>query len=252
MPLVGLVLIIAIGVVLLVLQFQKTLLQQRSERHRLELQHREALLQQSIAAQEKERQRIATDLHDELGALLSMSLMQLKHYHSEQPLQVEKWAHRFPSIEQHLERALGATRRIAHELKPPYLEEMGIAHALENLLNHAAQTGAITIEMQSLHNCAPLAAVAQLSLYRIVSELLNNTLKHAEAQKVRCYAHQDAAWLIFQYADDGKGLTIAPTKYGLGIQSMKSRAEAMGGTFEIQNGLSSGILAKIKLPLNNP
>ena len=135
LPLVGVMCIIAVGVVFLNLNFHKNLYRQKLEQQELRNRHHQELLKSSIAVQETERKRIAQDLHDELGASLSIARMHL--------VQLEKQSQDHPTQEMLrqlkviTDSTLASIRRISHELMPPLLETFGLVRTLESVVDQA-------------------------------------------------------------------------------------------------------------------
>ncbi len=251
-PLAALVIIIAVGVILMVYQFQRSLFRQRLKEENLKNEHQQALLSTTIAVQENERQRIARDLHDDLGAQLSVALMQLKQANE----MLQKDAAGGPvqvmhELEDHLETALKTTKHVIYELLPPQLLSLGIFKAMRAHVAEIEKTGKLKVELSTASELGEIPWPVQLGLYRILSELLNNTLKHAEASKAFIELAKADRQIQCTYRDNGKGLPdkLEKEKAGLGLQSLKGRASALQGTFHYRNAEAGGFEAQISLPL---
>ena len=180
-PLASVISIISIGVILLNQHFRKNLYKQKLEQEEIKIRHQQELLRSTIGAQEQERQRIANDLHDELGAMLSMARMQIKQL-QKQPGSIANTS--LENLQEIVETSLASTKRICYQLMPPQLERYGLETSLEALaeqINAVEKTQAfITIS----DNFPRFSNAIELGLYRIVSELANNTLKHSGASEV--------------------------------------------------------------------
>lgn len=248
LPLVGLVLIIALGVILMAHQFQRSLFRQRLAKENLKNEHQQELLRTAIEIQEKERKRIASDLHDELGARLSMSLMQLKQVGDPASANQEQLSHLVTQMEEHMETALEATKRISHELMPLQLVNLGLRKALLVLTDEARKAGNTKVSLLFPKELEELSWPAKLGLYRMLSELLNNTLKHAEASEIHISLEVMAETVHCEYQDNGKGLPSHIEHQGLGLQSLEARANSLNGFFEAGNADSGGFHAKITVP----
>jgi len=244
-PLAGLAVIIVLGVVLIVFQFQRSLFHQRLKQEDLKATHQQELLRNAITVQEQERQRIANDLHDDLGARLSFSLMQLKQL---QDIEA-KCTISLSQLEAHLEEALASTKRISYELMPPQLTNLGLYKALLVLIDDARTANSLQISINKLDGVEQLSWPAQLGIYRMVSEMLNNTLKHAEATEVSISLKLDTTSMQCSYCDNGKGLPKAIMQHGLGLKSLEGRATALNGTFTI-NPTEFGFSATITIPIS--
>lgn len=243
-PFALIVFIIAIGVVVLNQQFRNNLHKQILEKETLKIQHQDQLLQTVVTVQEDERKRIARDLHDELGAALSISRMMLVQLEQTYPEGEDKVI----QIREIIESTLASTRRISHELMPLNLENLGLEKALKSLGNRIEATGALktNVAITGLPN-KPFWLL-ELGLYRILSELINNTLKYAEATEIDIRIIPDDLGLVCTYQDNGKGLTENGQKNGLGFISVESRVNMLKGTWEYGNGIHGGFHAQLKLP----
>ena len=221
----GIVFIIAIGVVLLSQQFRKNLVQQKLEQEKLKNQHHHELLKSSIEAQELERKRIARDLHDELGAVLSISRMHLLKM--EEQCEVVNGLP-LANVRTLTENAIASMRRISHELMPPLLESFGLAKTLESLSTNLNSNTGIQINFVA-DELPPLTWPVQIGLYRICMELINNTIKHAQATKIDIEISISNAHLVLHYRDNGKGVGEGHHVGGLGSHSIQARVSALSG-----------------------
>jgi signal transduction histidine kinase len=249
LPLIGLSVIIGLGVILMVHQFQRSLFRQRLSQENLKMKQQQELLRTAITVQEQERQRIASDLHDELGARLSVALRLLRQGYGLTPATEEAYTTLLPQLEEHLEQALDSTRRISYELMPPQLVNLGLHSALLVLVEEVRQAGRLQVGLAHSGVSDQLPWAVQLGLYRMISELLNNTLKHAEATEVHIELNGTEGEVICHYRDDGKGMPDEQKKYGLGLRSLKARTTSLNGTLEWGNGAAGGFFANIHLPI---
>jgi len=242
------ILVISAGVILLTRKFRQGLSKQRLEKEVLKNRYQQELLRTSIDIQEKERKRIAHDLHDELGARLSMALMRLKQHPDPTPITPEQTAEILEQLEDQLELALQATKRISYELMPPQLVNLGLYQALKVRAEDARKAGNLMVNMKKTGDPDTMPWPMQLAMYRILSELLNNTLKHAEATEVSIELVVDKGHLLCLYCDNGKGMSDEIKGAGLGLQSLEGRASALNGTLEYGNAHDGGFWAEISLP----
>jgi signal transduction histidine kinase len=233
LPLIGVIFIIAVGVVVLNQHFQKNLYRHKLEQEETRNRHQQELLRSSILIQEQERKRIAQDIHDELGALLSISRMHLVQL--EEKDQTAAVVPALQNIRSLTEKALASMRKVSHELMPPQLEAFGLIKTLESVAGHANKTGNINIHIDPTDHFPELSWPVTLGLYRIIMELLNNTFKHAEADTVQVQLNYTAGNIICTYTDNGKGMPSHEQKNGLGHKSMEGRANSLGGTIQISD-----------------
>lgn len=248
LPLTGVIFIIAFGVVLLNKHFQKNLYVQKLEREELKNIHQQELLRSSIQTQEDERKRIASDLHDELGAVLAiarMHLIQLEEQHANNttlsaPLQ---------NVRSLAETALASMRRISHELMPPQLESFGIVKTLEGIASRANITNGMHVEIIARDNIPKLPWPVQLGLYRISMELIANTVKHARANQISIQLKWEFPLLLFCYADNGNGLPACQVVTGSGRKNIEARVISMGGTIIQEDASKTGFSTTLQIPL---
>ncbi|MDW3193854.1 MAG: histidine kinase [Cytophagales bacterium] len=238
------VFIIAVGVVLLTWQFRKNLHQQQLEQEALKLAHQKHLLQTSIEVQEEERKRIARDLHDELGAALSMGRMWLTQLETQEKVDTNKVG----EVRELVENALNTSRRISHELVPLQLSGLGLERALRSVLDRAGEVGELQASLE-MKLPDKLNKNIELGLYRVFTELINNTLKHASASEIHISTVLVDNRLVCKYEDNGKGLPENHNKNGLGLKSLEGRVSALEGEWYHGNRESGGFFATIDLPL---
>ncbi|MDB5211015.1 MAG: hypothetical protein JWQ30_1842 [Sediminibacterium sp.] len=235
LPLIGVIFIIAVGVVILNQHFQKNLYRQKLQQEEIKNRHQQELLTSSILVQEQERKRIAQDIHDELGALLSISRMHLVQLEEKE---INQGPHILPALQNIrslTEKALGSMRKISHELMPPQLETFGLIKTLEAVAGHANKTGNIAICIDAADHFPELSWPFRLGLYRILMELINNTLKHAGADTINIELNYTNGIISCTYTDNGRGIQPGKSKNGLGLKSIEGRASSLGGNIHIGN-----------------
>ncbi len=251
LPLIGIIFIIAVGVVLLNQHFHKNLFQQKLAQEELKNQHQKDLLLSSILVQEEERKRIAQDIHDELGALLSISRMHLVHLENQHQ---DKEAAIIPSLQNIrnlTETAISSMRRISHDLMPQQLETFGLVKTLEAVAAQANNAEGMDIQVTADDEFPNLLWPVKLGLYRINMELVNNTLKHAAASEIHIQLSFADDKVHCHYTDNGKGLANNNSTDGLGHKSIEGRVHSLGGTIALGNGSNGGFEAVITIPVGN-
>jgi signal transduction histidine kinase len=265
LPMAVIIFIIGMGVVLLNQHFQKNLTAQKLQQEALKAVHQNDLLRSSIFAQEEERKRIAQDLHDEVGSIISIMRMHLVIMEGESAaptgdaptlqgtITSENAAPTLAGL-QNVRRlsdtALASIHSISHQLMPPQLESFGLTDTLKTLVGPIGKAGGLSIDIGDPASTRDLSWIINLALYRIIMELINNTIRHAEAGQVTISIHRDNRHVICHYNDDGNGL---PGKYsgkGLGHKSIEGRVRALEGLLEMGNGPAGGFSAIIRIPLD--
>lgn len=240
-PLAVIIFIIGLGVLLLNQHFQKNLADQRLRQEALKNLHKGDLLRTSIHVQEEERKRIAQDLHDELGSILSIMRMQL--------VLLEQKHSALHATRDLSEKAMAAIRSISHQLMPPQLEAFGLVKTLESVTTQINNTGQISIQLTGASPTPDLPWIINLVLYRIIMELINNTIKHAGAKQVIIDLTLTQENITCRYSDDGKGLPGNNAGIGLGLKGIEGRVSALEGTLDMGNAQKGGFYATIELPI---
>jgi len=197
-----------------------------------------------VGAREEERRRLRRDLHDGLGAQLAGLTVQvgvLRGLIGRDPAAAEELA---GELRQELRTAIADIRRLVQGLRPPALDELGLTGALQRLAERAGGEGiTITVEADDI---PPLPAAVEVAVYRIVSEALTNVLRHAAARACTVRLAVEPSELVVTVTDDGAG--FAPGSHGVGLASMRERAEEMGGTCTVSPGPGSGTVVRAWVP----
>jgi len=237
-----------VGVIILfVVIYQRRLMRQQLHLQEVEAQQQQLLLAASIETQEAERQRIARDLHDEVGNMLSTVKMHLhtlsRRMEPEAPLR--------EMVEQArglLGDSIHTVRHLSHNLLPPTLERLGIIAALEELATRIPEP-----EVSFSHSgpATPLPLSISLGIYRIVQEAITNSLKHAAAQHIQIRLAFGPDRLVLTFTDDGKGFERGEVvSQGMGMRNMRSRAQVLGGDFALETSPGKGTLIRVGLPID--
>jgi signal transduction histidine kinase len=248
LPLAVIVFIICLGVVLLNLQFQKNLSKQRAREDALKNEHQQDLLRAHIEAGEQERKRMAHDLHDELGAVLSMLRMNLVLLEQQDPIGARELTTALQNARKLSETAMTSIRSISHRLMPPQLESFGLIATLESVVSQLTATGQLSIRLTAPSPLGDLPWTSNVGLYRIIMELLNNTIKHAGATEITIAIYRNGAHITCNYADNGRGLPANAPMPGLGLKGIEGRVSALCGRFEMGNAAQNGFYATIQIP----
>ena len=221
-----------------------TLEREMSEKKELQDQ----LLDTVILTEEKERKRIASDLHDGLGPVLSAVNLFFQAY-VDAPKGAEK-----KSIETKLkliiDEAIADVSRISHNISPHILEKYGLAVALKSFIDQLNKGEKMKIELH-IDPLDRFELKHELTIYRSISELINNTIKHANASRIEIHFEQAATMLTIRYEDDGHGFSNPQTlaeSNGIGIQNIQNRIQSLGGTSSFTNAANGGMKALIAIP----
>ncbi|MGB3467945.1 MAG: ATP-binding protein [Cyclobacteriaceae bacterium] len=208
------------AIVVFFIIYQKRLLNQQKKHQLVEEAYQRELLVSNIKNQEKERYRIATDLHDEIGALLTTTKLYTDQIDSTDTIdELTRIKNKANAL---LDETIDNVRRISLDLRPVILENFGISEAIENLKNQINHTGDIKI-VTDLSEFGRFNYEQELALYRIIKELINNTMKHAEASLIEIQVAKTGRNICLTYQDNGKGFAPEQKSNGLGLKSIESR-----------------------------
>jgi two-component system, NarL family, sensor histidine kinase UhpB len=198
---------------------------------RLETERRESGRIAS-AAQEEERKRIARELHDEVGQVLTGVMLQLDDADAREAVR----------------HSLEEVRRIARELRPEMLDDLGLLSALRALSNTAAHQG-LRVERQLEIGDLRLGPEVELAVYRVAQESLTNVMRHAQAAEVLVALQQVDGALRLVVRDDGRGLPTGDGQAGVGIAGMSERALHVGGRLTVASSPGAGTEVRLDIPL---
>lgn len=218
--------LLAMALVLFFVYYQRRLFKQQTELEKQKLEEQKKLLQAEIAAQENERARIARDLHDEVGAQLSA----IKLHVTAAQMGSSDSSERNTLVASMLDEAVQKLRSIAQNLLPQNLEKFGLISAIEYHCRQLENTGVFEIQFQH-HLNQRLQLEKELLLYRIVQELLNNTVKHSRASLVVLSLENQPGGIQLSYRDNGIGFNPAEigNSTGLGLSTLNSRVQLLKG-----------------------
>jgi signal transduction histidine kinase/Tfp pilus assembly protein PilF len=200
-----------------------------------------------VEGQEEERKRIAKDLHDGLGVLLSAVKMQFSSIKDKSP-------ENKPLIERAtklLEQASGDVRKISHNMMPGLLTKFGLYEAVEDLFENLDETEGLTAELKIEGETSRLPENKEIMLYRIVQELVNNTLKHAGAKNIKLNLEVRPNRLNILYMDDGHGFNVKKKleSKSIGLTSIQSRVKFISGELSVKSEPGKGVTFEIWVPL---
>ena len=238
-----------------VVQMVITDVTQRQQLLREQTRHREELRRLSasvVEAREEERRRIARELHDELGQRLTALKMELSSLASAKgPCGDET---RISGMLEMIDDTVASVRRIAADLRPMMLDDLGLNAAIEWLARDAARRLDMEITVRLGDEDPPVTQGAAIALYRMVQEALTNVARHARATHVNIELRQDGGELVLTVRDNGVGfpsdLQHSDGRYGL--LGIRERAYMLGGRLEVDNPPGGGGRLTVRLPLRPP
>jgi two-component system, NarL family, sensor histidine kinase UhpB len=212
---------------------------------RLEDERRESA-RRELAAQERERRRLARELHDEVGQNLTALAMRLARVagDADSPLSEEIEDARRATL-----RTVDHVRQLAHRLRPAALDELGLTPALTSLCSEIAHSTGLTIVRELPSDLPALATEVETVIYRVAQESLTNVVRHAGADQaeVSLQVAGDRE-LVLCVSDDGKGMPAHVSTNG-GIRGMRERAVLVGGELEVGRGSDGGTTVRLHVPV---
>lgn len=241
--------VLGIGFIIFCVVYLRRLFSQKLELQRLQSEHRKNLLEASLQAQEVERTRIAQDLHDDVGALLSTIKLYTSHIEENEK---EEMAKSLPKkVNTLVDQTVMNLRQISQNLMPSNLVQFGLESAINEICRqiNEAEHGIKVDFTYTMSSTLP--ADHSLHLYRIVQELLNNALKHSKAEQIVLFLKEESGQIIFDYHDNGVGIdlslvnAVSIDKSSLGMKTIASRVEMLNAQIDYQSAPKQGLSVKI-------
>jgi len=208
------------------------MLQEQVNRQLLEMEHQTKMMEAVLESQELERKRVAADLHDSIGGMLSAIRMGLttmsRQLPDPQAIEPQK---------KMLDDTIGSVRAISRELMPSTLERFGLTHALRELCDQVHTTSLLPVTFHEQGELGELTTNKQLMIFRIAQELVTNAVKHARATEIKVHL-RSADQLVLVVEDDGVGFdagssfTATHSGRGLGLFNIENRVRLLGGALD--------------------
>lgn len=219
-----------------------------SQRREVERQ----ILSAVIQAEEKERSRFARDMHDGLGPLLSAIKLYVNELKSS-ALPDEERQSLIQSCNEMIDDAVNSTRTISNNLMPRVIHQYGLVKAVDAFCEKVNRASQLTISFETEHLPERLDAGLELILFRVISELINNTIKHARAKTILILLVKKEAQLSLYFRDDGIGFNaeeiMQSENKGMGLKNIISRVRSINGTYYFSSKPGDGFSIKIEVTL---
>lgn len=248
----GVVSTIVVILILLILFFRMRARKNRiiAEQKIQKLEDEKKLLaaQSVLVGQEKERERIARELHDGIGVLLSTASI---HFSSVESKTDKETGEMLKKANKLLREAGKEVRQISHNMMPGVLSKFGLREAIEDLFESVEEAGEVEVDLKVTIGDKRLPENMEIMIYRVVQEMINNTLKHAKATKISLSVSRTDEFVRMEYKDNGVGFDEEKMPHGknLGLSGIRSRVEYLGGTIEIKSETGKGTAYFIGIPL---
>lgn len=249
---------ISVGIILIIvaiyfrMKYQKNRIIAAQRIRQLEDEKKILAAQSVIMGQEEERKRIARELHDGIGVLLSTAKIQFSAIHSYDTDALDALTVDMVSkAEKMLDKAGSEVRRISHDMMPGVLMKFGLKEAIEDLFDEIRELSKMDIELTL--NCTDerLPENMEITLYRVMQELLNNTIRHAQASRIECSLNRADHLLKIAYSDNGIGFDEInlPHNKSLGLYGIRSRIDFLDGKVTITSEKGKGTSFMISVPV---
>jgi signal transduction histidine kinase len=247
---IGVLLLLLMSIAFLSFFFfsRKKIIQKELEKKSAEIEHQKDLIQATILTQENERKRIAQDLHDEISSKLNVI-----HLNANLLLDGELSADEYSNVNKSIlditTRTLETSRKIAHDLLPPILEKFGLKSAIEELADDYNSSKKVSISYDLNYPKNYLNKTFELHVFRVIQELINNSIKHGKAKNINLVVTKTNTNLNFIYTDNGVGFDIDRAQFqkGLGMKNIESRIELLKGVLSIKSKINKGVTVKITI-----
>ncbi|MEW5675193.1 histidine kinase [Flavobacterium enshiense] len=235
-------LLLALVLVLFFYFSRKKIIKYELQKKDLEISYQKDLLQAVIVTQEEERKRIAQDLHDDISSKLNVISLHT-HMLKVNDLSESERSEITTNIINFTKRAIDDSRRLAHDLLPPVLEKFGLDAGVRELCLEFQSSKAVNVHYQNLLVFDQNDVQNHLHLFRILQELMNNSVRHGKANHIHIdfLNHQNNK--VCKYSDDGVGFDLKKQEYkkGLGMKNIESRVAILNGKLEIESSVKNGI-----------
>lgn len=204
-----------------------------------------------IEGQEEERKRIASDLHDRLGSMLSTVKLLFSALDTKIDKAFDENTKQYTKASSLLDEACVEVRRISHNLSTGMVSSFGLKAALDELSDSINDSKIIECKLLIYGLENRLSTNIEVGIYRMIQEIINNILKHAEAKRITIQLNQLEDSISITIEDDGVGFNIEEKRKsgGLGLASIEARAKKLGGMYNVDSSIGRGSISIIEIPL---
>jgi len=243
-----LLLLMSIAIILFFYYSRRRVVKVQLDKANLEISYQKEILQSIIMTQEEERKRISQDLHDAISSKLNVVSLNANLL-TEKGITKEEVKNIGDSILNVTTIALESSRKIAHDLLPPTFQKFGFKAAVEELYEELLYSRKFEINYQMNYLENFLKSNEELHLFRIIQELISNSIKHAEAKSLSFDLETKENMLSLRYNDNGKGFDIKNLQRasGLGIIGIENRVAILNGNLNIDSNLGKGVTVTIEI-----
>ena len=212
------------------------------------LSRQKDIMKATLSAEEQQREILGNELHDGVGHILTYTSLFLQMAGNSDKMSPEL----FGKAQEKVEQALNEVRRISRSLVPPALIDLGLKEAIIELFNQYSDIKGMSFDIVTKnHDLSGIDMNAQRNIYRVIQELLNNTIKHSGASEVKLVFKRTTQKLTIHFYNNGRVFNPDNVKKGIGLKSIMNRAYFYNGLVNIQSTKAKGTNFTIELPLKN-
>jgi signal transduction histidine kinase len=228
-----------------VIIYQRKMIKNQVELRKLHDDKQTDLLNAVFETQESERKRLAEDLHDSVGQVLSAIKLNLHRLdkncvnENTQPLLAD--------TRKLTDECIQEIRNIIHNVLPPVLTDYGLMEALGGLCVKIQQTTNVKVDFKKKLDDVRVMPEIELAFYRIAQELFSNAIKHSGATAIHLTITKEENWLIMEFKDNGKGFKMDEVKHGFGLKNLESRVQLINGEINIYTKPLNGTITIIRV-----
>ena len=248
----AIIIILILTIVMVILAYRSYKHKQLAERRKIQQNAERKILDAVIETEYKERKRFAEDLHDGLGVLLSTTRLYINEIEDSNKEERKSLIKQSNSM---LDDAIANARNISNNIMPAALKNNGLEIAIRSFSDKINSSGNLKIDVQSVNFKKHYKNTIEITIYRILTEMINNTIKHAEATLVSISLIEKNNTLFVTYNDNGKGFDydtmIKSSEKGMGLDNTISRINSISGSCSINSKVGEGFFAKIEVSIIN-
>jgi signal transduction histidine kinase len=227
-----------------VIIYQRKMIKNQADVRKLHDEKQTDLLNAVFETQESERKRLAEDLHDSVGQVLSAIKLNL---HRLEKKTADKTTDPLLADTRNLtDECIQEIRNIIHNVLPPVLTDYGLKEAIEGLCLKMEQTTSVKMHCKNNLDEVRLRPEIELAFYRIAQELFSNAIKHADANIIHLTLTKENGWVVMEFKDNGKGFNIDEVKHGFGLKNMQSRVQLINGDVKVYTKPKNGTITIIR------
>ena len=202
-----------------------------------------------MEAEEKERRRIARDLHDGLSQILSTAKHRILRIEPTEGRSAATQKRQLSDVAQILDLAIGETRRITRNLRPTVLDDLGLLPAVRSLFDDIRKSAGLACRVVARGSMRRVSKPLEVTLYRLIQEAAMNVARHARATRLTIRIVLSRRLLIATVEDNGRGFRISRIGNGHGLANMRERTELAGGQFSVRTRPGTGTMLRMEIPL---